>query len=282
MLKPIFNLLKSLAFLCLLFQCVFLKRPWSKEVSHMITWESFPMIIMHLSGKEGRMNICPAFLVSHYWAEYYNYLIVLDSSSKPCKAGHSLFPLLQLRKFCEGKGSGSSSSCGTWPVVGLCNIFIEWMNKWMRKLSLSDLAQGHSVYQWAKPHLNPGVSVSKDDCFQSLFLIILELNKMLLWTPFGLILQPCAVGHTVPFSFPEAGHEAQKNQETCPITQVIEGKFNTPFQAFWPPFQCSSSYIRDILKVTGDFPGSEWRPTWRARGRCFTAFSLGSSCQSLS
>lgn len=54
----------------------------------------------------------------------------------------------------------------------------------MRKLSLSDLAQDHSVYQWVKLHLNLGLSVSKDDCFQSLFLIILELNKMLLWTTF--------------------------------------------------------------------------------------------------
>lgn len=35
-----------------------------------------------------------------------------------------------MRKFCEGKESGSVSTFSTWPIVGLCNIVIEWISKW--------------------------------------------------------------------------------------------------------------------------------------------------------
>lgn len=95
---------------------------------------------------------------------------------QPCKASDHLF-LFTDKKVLEGQDS-RSSSFDTWPVVGLCNAVIEWMNNWMRRLSLRDVVQGHSACRHPKPHLNPGLSVSKADRFRPHHF---ELNQKLLY-----------------------------------------------------------------------------------------------------
>lgn len=51
----------------------------------------------------------------------------------------------------------------------------------------------------------------------------------------------------------------------------------TPILA--PPH--THTYIRDILKAAGDFPWSEWYPSWCSHDGCLTTLSLGSVCQPL-
>lgn len=60
---------------------------------------------------------------------------------------------------------------------------------------------------------------------------------------------------------------------------MLRGRFKNQSQVFWPPSQCTSSSIRDVLKVSEDFPESEWYPNWCSHGKCHPILSLDSSGQ---
>ena len=60
---------------------------------------------------------------------------------------------------------------------------------------------------------------------------------------------------------------------------MLGRRFKNQSQVFWLPSQCSSSSIRDVLKVAKDFPGSEWYPSWYSHRRCHPILSLDSNGQ---
>ena len=79
------------------------------------------------------------------------------------------------------------------------------------------------------------------------------------------------------FSYPKWGHwgsEKWRNHLGDVGRQIQE-----PIPGLLTPSQCSSSSIRDVLKVAEDFPGSEWYLSWCSHRRCHLILSLDSRGQ---